>query len=368
MRNHCYGRDTMVAFRLKPVEEQVIVITGASSGIGLATAKMAARRGARVVLSARNGNELARAVDDIRAEGGQAMHFPADVSDPGQVFLLADAAIAEFGAIDTWINNAGVAMYGRLMDTPIVDMRRQFEVNYWGVVHGSRAAVPHLRKSGGALINVASVLAERALPLQGNYCASKHAVKAFTDALRMELEEEGAGVAVTLVKPSSIDTPLFEKARTLMDVEPQPIAPVYDPEVAAKVILECAETPHRDVFVGGAGKLLDVMDKVTARGTDRYMERRMFRAQESDLPISPSREDNLYEPSDIDGGVRGRNWQGRTRGSSLYSWSALNPGRAAMLTGSLALAAAIGMKVFGTGNGGGRQKARKLRRGARARA
>lgn len=352
----------MVDFTLKPLEAQVIVITGASSGIGLATAKMAARRGARVVLSSRNGNELARAVDDIRAEGGRAIHQPADVSDPGQMFLLADAAIAEFGQIDTWINNAGVAMYGRLMDLPIVDMRRQFEVNYWGVVHGSRAAIPHLRRTGGALINVASVLAERAVPLQGNYCASKHAVKAFTDSLRMELEEEGAHVSVTLIKPSSMDTPLFEKARTLLDVEPQPIAPVYDPDVAARAILECAEQPRRDVFVGGSGKLLEIAEKISPSATDKYMSRRMFSAQSTELPISPSREDNLYEPANSDGGMRGRNWLGHTRGSSAYTWSTLNRGRAAMLAGTLSLAAAIGMRVFG-GNGKPPRRGRMMRKG-----
>jgi short-subunit dehydrogenase len=344
----------MVAFNQKPINEQVIVITGASSGIGLATATLAARRGARVVLSARNGNDLARAVEDIRADGGRAIYQPADVSDPGQMFLLADAAIAEFGAIDTWINNAGVAVYGRLMDTPIVDMRRQFEVNYWGVVHGSRAAVPHLRKSGGTLINVASALADRAIPLQGNYCASKHAVKAFTDSLRVELEEEGSPVSVTLVKPSSMDTPLFQKARTMMDVEPQPIPPVYDPEVAARAILECAEQPKRDVFVGATGKLLAMGEKASSRRTDRYVRRKMFAAQETDVPVSPDRDDNLYEHTDIDGGVYGRNWQGRTRGTSLYTWSSLNRGRAAMLAGTLGVVAALGAKVFGNGTRTGR--------------
>ena len=352
----------MVAFRQKPVNEQVIVITGASSGIGLATARLAAKRGARVVLSARNGNELARAVDDIEAEGGKAIYQPADVSDPGQMFLLADAAIAQYGVIDTWINNAGVAVYGRLMDTPIVDMRRQFEVNYWGVVHGSRAAVPHLRQSGGTLINVASALADRAIPLQGNYSASKHAVKAFTDSLRVELEEEGAAVSVTLIKPSSMDTPLFEKARTMMDTEPQPIPPVYDPEVAARAILECAERPRRDVFVGATGKLLSIGEKASSSRTDRYVRRKMFNAQDSEVPVSPDREDNLYEHVDVDGGVHGSNWQGHTRGTSMYTWTSLNRGRAAMLAGTLGLAAAIGARIFRDGNGNSRRIGRLFRK------
>ena len=195
---------------LRPVHEQVIVITGASSGIGLVTAKLAARRGARVVLAARNERDLVIAVDDIRAHGGRAVYHVADVADPAQVQGIADTAMREFNQVDTWVNNAGVAVYGRLTQVHLEDMRRQFDVNYWGQVYGSLAAVPLLARQGGTLINVASALADRAIPLQGNYCAAKHALKAFTDALRMELEEEGSPISVTLVKPGSIDTPLFD--------------------------------------------------------------------------------------------------------------------------------------------------------------
>jgi NAD(P)-dependent dehydrogenase (short-subunit alcohol dehydrogenase family) len=172
---------------LKRVQDQVIVITGASSGIGLVTAKMAAARGARVVLAARNESDLRRAVEGIRSAGGRATYAVADVAVPQDVERIADTAIHEFGRVDTWVNNAAVAVYGRLTDVPIADMRRQFDVNYWGQVYGARAALPHLRRQGGALINVASALADRAIPLQGNYSAAKHALKAFTDSLRMEL-------------------------------------------------------------------------------------------------------------------------------------------------------------------------------------
>ncbi|HZA34874.1 MAG TPA: SDR family oxidoreductase, partial [Vicinamibacterales bacterium] len=209
--------------RLLPLRDQVMVITGASSGIGLVTARQAAGAGARVVLAARNGRDLERAVASIRARGGRAIHVVADVADPLQVEEIAAAATREFGRIDTWVNNAAVSMYGRIMELPIDDMRRQMDVNYWGQVYGSRTAVRHLRERGGALINVASALSDRAIPLQANYCAAKHAVKAFTDALRMELEEEGVPIAVTLVKPASIDTPFFDKARTYLGVEPQPV-------------------------------------------------------------------------------------------------------------------------------------------------
>lgn len=314
---------------LKAIRDQVIVITGASSGIGLTTARRAASQGACVVLAARNERDLRRAVDDIRRAGGRAIYCVADVSNPAQVEGVADAAVREFGRIDTWVNNAAVSLYGRIMDVTLEDLRRQFEVNYWGHVYGSRVAIHHLRSHGGALINVASALADRAIPLQGNYCAAKHAIKAFTDALRMELEEEGAPVSVTLIKPSSIDTPFFDKAKTYLGVEPQPIPPVYAPEVVADAILTAAQSPRRDVMAGGRGRILAISNLVP-RLTDWYMERTMFQAQSTDRPTN-GRPDNLSAPVASDGGERGHNWSGRTKPVSLYTQATLRPKAAAAI-------------------------------------
>ena len=231
--------------RLKPIGEQVLVITGASSGIGLVTAKRAAERGAKVVLAARSECELAEAVQKIRDEGGRAIYQVADVASPEQVEEIANAAVREFGRIDTWVNDAGVARYGRSMDVSLDDMRRQFDVLYWGEVYGMRTAASHLARQGGAIINVATALSDRAVPLPANYCAARHALAAFTDTLRMELEEEGAPISVTLIKPASIDTPFFDKAKSYLGVEPRPIPPVYAPEVVAEAILEAAQRPIR---------------------------------------------------------------------------------------------------------------------------
>jgi NAD(P)-dependent dehydrogenase (short-subunit alcohol dehydrogenase family) len=329
-----------MALKLKPINEQVMVIAGASSGIGRVTAKMAARRGARVVLAARNPYDLASVVDEIRREGGRAVYRAADVADPAAVEEVAKAAVHAFGRIDTWVNNAAVSVYGRLMDVSLDDMRRQFDVIYWGQVYGSRAAVPHLRNHGGALINVASAVADRAIPLQGNYCAAKHALKAFTDALRMELQEEGAPVSVTLVKPGSIDTPFFDKARTYLGVEPQPVPPVYAPEVVAEVILECAERPVRDIITGGMGKVLSLAN-LAPRLTDWYMQRSTFESQKTAQRVAEGRRDNLYAPLEHDGGERGRNWQGRTKGTSLYTKAALHPRAAAGTAVGLGLALVV---------------------------
>ncbi len=324
---------------LRPLSEQVIVITGASSGIGLVTARQAAERGARVVLVARNSNDLERAVEDIRRQGGRAIHVVADVAVPAQVDGIADVAVREFGRIDTWVNNAAVSMYGRTTDVSIEDMRRQMDVNYWGQVYGSRVAVRHMRSRGGALINVASALADRAIPLQGNYCAAKHALKAFTDALRMELQEEGIPISVTLVKPASIDTPFFEKAKTYLGVEPQPVPPVYAPEVVSEVILRAAQRPLRELIAGGSGAKLSAA-RFVPRLADLYMQRWTFGSQRTDAPTN-GRADNLYAPLADDGGERGRNWTGHVRGSSMYTKAALHPALTAAVFGALAVTALV---------------------------
>ena len=308
---------------LKPLRDQVMVITGASSGIGLVTAKEAARAGARVVLAARNEQSLAEGVQAIRDEGGRAMYVAADVAHADDVDRIADEAVREFGRIDTWVNNAAVSMYGRATELRLEDMRRQMDVNFWGQVHGSRAAVSRMSADGGALINVGSALSDRAIPLQGIYCAAKHALKAFTDALRMELEEQGVPIAVTLVKPASIDTPFFEKARTYLGEEPQPVPPVYAPEVVSDVILHAAQHPLRELIAGGSGAKLSAA-RFAPRLADKYMERWTFDSQSTGRPSS-GRPDNLYRHVQDDGGERGANWEGHTRESSVYTSAFLHP-------------------------------------------
>jgi NAD(P)-dependent dehydrogenase (short-subunit alcohol dehydrogenase family) len=308
---------------LKPVGEQVIVITGASSGIGLATAEMAARRGARVVLTSRDAVDLEQAVERIRAEGGQAIHVAADVADFDAVKRVAAAATREYGGFDTWVNNAGVSIYGRLQDVGLMDARRLFETNYWGVVHGTLAALPHLTKHGGALINVGSILSDTGYPFQGHYSASKHAVKGFTDSLRLELENAEAPVAVSLVQPAAIDTPYPEHAKSYLGVEPKHTPPVYAPEVVARAILSCAEHPTRNVLVGGGAKLLNTIERFAPKLGDRFKEA-TAEGQRSDRPARF--EDTLFSPRAGDGRVRGR-YPGRVMTTSAYTGVRLNRGR-----------------------------------------
>ena len=200
-------------YPLKTIANQVIIITGASSGIGLATAHMAASQGARVVLVARNEAALIDAVERIRGTGGRAMYVVADVAVAQDLEKVAQTVIQEYGGFDTWVNNAGLGIFGRLEEVSDEDSRRLFDVNFWGLVYGTKVAAAHLKNKGGAIINLGSVVSDVAFPVQGMYCASKHAIKGFTDAFRMELEEAGAPISVTLIKPASINTPFPAHAK-----------------------------------------------------------------------------------------------------------------------------------------------------------
>jgi short-subunit dehydrogenase len=338
---------------LKKLSEQVIVITGASSGIGLVTARMAAKRGARVVLNARNEEALRLVSEEINAAGGEAVYVAGDVGRFNDVQNIANEAIRQFGGFDTWVNNAGVSIYGPVLDQPLEDQRRLFDTNYWGIVHGSMVACAHLRKRGGALINVGSTLSDVAIPIQGTYCASKHAVKGYTDALRLELEEEGAPISVTLIKPSTIDTPYVHHAKNLMPVEPMNPPPVYAPETVAEAILHCAEHPERDVYVGGGGKMLAEAGHYAPRLTDKAMEGMMFDIQKSDRPKSNNRRDSLYAPSP--GGVERGGYPGHVAESSVYTKAKLHP----VIAGSLI--AGIGFTLLYVGSSRAKAQRRKGR-------
>lgn len=305
--------------KLKKLRDQTIVITGASSGIGLATARMAAARGARVLLTSRNEHDLRRVTQEICARGGKAAFAVADVADPKAVDHVADTALREFGGFDTWVNNAGVSIYGKLIEVPLEDKRRLFETNFWGVVHGCRTAVMHLQRRGGAIVNIGSVVSDRAIPLQGAYSASKHAVLGYTDALRMELEHDGIPISVSVVKPSAIDTPFLDHARNYMAEGPSLPPPVYEPDLVARAILRCAERRIREVTVGGGGRMIAMMGRLAPRTTDRYMEAVMFR-QQRDPDRPADRPDNLYVPG-RDGLAHGP-YAGRVRKSSAYTSAA----------------------------------------------
>lgn len=334
-----------MAAKLKPIKEQVIVITGASSGIGRVTARMAAEQGAKVVLAARNEEALRQIEQEINSSSapGRAAYVVADVGKEEDVRRIAQAATERFGGFDTWVNNAGVSIYGRIEEIAIEDFRRLFDTNFWGMVHGARTAVEHLRtRGGGSVINIGSAVSDRAIPLQGMYVASKHAIKGFTDSLRMELEEAGAPVSVTLIKPAAIDTPFTQHAKNYMEEEPDFPPPVYAPEIVAQAILHAAATPARDIMVGGAAKMFQVMDKYTPRAGDRYMEATMFEQQKkSGRPETDRGDKGLYTPGGGAYAERG-GYEGHVAKTSVYTQATMHP----IITGAILATAGVAVAAL----------------------
>ena len=310
-----------------PLDRQVLVITGASSGIGLATARMASAKGAAVVLVARDEHVLARAAQELRERGGRAIHYAADVSRREQLEAAAALAVAEFGRIDSWVNVAGLTIYGRLEEVDDADHRRLMETNFWGMVYGSLTGVAHMRERGGVLINVGSIASDVSFPMQGMYCASKHAAKGFVDSLRVEVEAEGAPIEVVLLKPSSIDTPLPHRARNYMDREPKLPPPVYRPEVVASAILELAVHPRREVTAGIAGPVLNTFKGLAPDVLDRTASLVIALQRRGEPPRHP--EGALHASTEA-GDVRGGH-PGVVLPTSLYTQARTHP----LVTGGL---------------------------------
>jgi short-subunit dehydrogenase len=292
------AEDPMMPITLKPLSDQIIVVTGATSGNGLAIVEAAVAKGAAVVAAARDQDGLDALRTRLSADGGRIAICAADVSDMAAVERIATSAIDAFGGFDTWVNNAGAGTYGTLEQVPVADHRRVFDVNYFGTLHGSLVAARHLKaRGGGAIINIGSILGDRAIVQQGAYSATKHAVQALTDTLRMELEQEQSGISVTLIKPGAIDTPFPEHARNFMNESPRLPPPLYAPQVVADAVLFACETPKRTLYAGGAGMMSALLPQAMPRLADRIMEAVGTAAQQKPGdPGDPRRRDNLYHP------------------------------------------------------------------------
>ena len=325
----------------RPLNEQVVVIVGASQGIGRETALQMAMRGAALCLAARNEEALREVALEVERLGGQAEVVVTDVAEWPQVEHLAQRAATRFGRIDTWVNDAAVSAYGALEDLDPAEIERVIRVNLLGQLYGVKAAIPHLRAAGGGtIVNLGSALSERAVPLQAPYVATKHGVKGFTEAVRMELENEDSGISVTLIMPSSINTPLFSQARSRLGVRPAPVPPVYEPRVVAEAIVFAAEHPRREIVVGGWGKLLVLGQRISATLLDRYMLQggRMYRQQQTDRPDDGR--SNLFQPLPGSGSVTGEFGEGSMSTSIYTRHLELHPNRKRALA---ALAALTGL-------------------------
>jgi NAD(P)-dependent dehydrogenase (short-subunit alcohol dehydrogenase family) len=279
----------------KPIDQQVVVITGASSGIGRETALRLASKGARVVVSARREESLDELIAQIRSAGGEATSAPADVSVYSDVEALANQAVTAYGRIDTWVNNAAVLLIAEFVNAELDEARRLFDVNFWGVYHGCRAALPIMLKQGyGTIINVSSVEARRPLPLSSAYSASKAAVNGLSEALRSELT--GTGIEVCIVMPATIDTPLFQHSRSKEGYAAKPFPPIYPPSEAARAIEKCAVSPQRQIFAGPAGQVFSASNTLMPNTLDRVLAGVIRPAQLTKSPEPPRGRDNLDRP------------------------------------------------------------------------
>jgi NADP-dependent 3-hydroxy acid dehydrogenase YdfG len=305
------------------LEGKVVAVTGASAGIGRATVRELAARGADVGLIARGQDRLEAAAAEVRAAGRKACVAPADVADAEAVEAAAARIEAELGPIDVWINVAMSAVLAELWDCTPEELLRVTQVTYLGSIHGLQAALRRFRpRDRGVIVQVGSALSRRGIPLQSSYCASKHAVKGALDSLRAELLHEGSHVKVSLVQLPGVNTPQFDWVRTRLRKHPQPVAPVYQPEVAARAIAWAAEHPRREMWVGFPTVYTILGERVASGLMDRYLARTNIEAQQSDRPIDPAtRADNLFSPPPGDPGAHGI-FDGKANARSPQLWLA----------------------------------------------
>jgi NAD(P)-dependent dehydrogenase (short-subunit alcohol dehydrogenase family) len=303
----------------RALSQQVVVITGASSGVGRETALHLAQRGATVVAAARNSEALTTLCQEIERLGGTATAVTTDVSEWSQVEDLARQAVDVHGRIDTWINCAAVSLYGTVSQVEVGEIDRVIDVILRGQIYGMKAALAVMQPAGtGTIINVASALAVRSVPLQSAYCAAKAGIRGFAQTLRMELEHEQIPVSVCTVLPSSINTPLFEHARSYLAVKPMPVPPIYEPAVVAGAILAVAQNPQDEVVVGGGGKMLTLVERFAPRLADQLLlgPGKAWSKQHSSQP--PVKDDNLFSASTGPGAVDG-SFGSNAKSTSVYT-------------------------------------------------
>jgi NAD(P)-dependent dehydrogenase (short-subunit alcohol dehydrogenase family) len=302
---------------------RVVVITGASSGVGRATARAFAAGGAHLALLARGREGLDAARVEVEQAGGEALILATDVTDPDAVDKAADAVEREYGPLDVWVNNAMVSVFSPVAQLEPEEIRRVTETTYLGTVYGTLAALRRMLPRGrGAIVQVGSALAYRGIPLQAAYCGAKHAIQGFTESLRTELLHDRSGVKVTMVQLPALNTPHFSVVKSRLPRHPQPVPPIYQPEIAAEAIVWAADNPdRRELWVGGSTVRTLLADKVAPGLLDRYLARAGYDAQQTDKPVEPDRPSNLWEPVPGDRGTHGI-FEAEARAGSMQLWLA----------------------------------------------
>ncbi len=327
-------------------DREVVVITGASAGVGRATAREFGQRGAKVALLARNEEGLEGARKEIEAAGGEALPIPTDVADPEQVEAAAERVERELGPIDVWVNDAIAVIFSPFKDIELEDFKRSTEVCYLGTVYGTKAALKRmLPRDRGTIVQVGSALSYRAIPLQSAYCGAKHAIRGFTDSVRTELLHDGSGVHITMVQLPAVNTPQFNVSKTTLPKHPQPVPPIYQPEVPARAIYWAAHQRRREVWVGLSSVIVIAGNKLLPGLGDWYLARTGYDSQQTDKPVDQDRPDNLYEPVAGDHGAHG-NFDEESHEESPQLWVTEHLGLLALAGGAglLAAAALIGRR------------------------
>jgi short-subunit dehydrogenase len=325
---------------------EVVVITGASAGVGRATAREFGKHGARVALLARNEEGLEGARKEVEAAGGEALPTPTDVADPEQVEAAAESVEQELGPIDVWVNDAIAVIFSPFKDIELTDFKRSTEVCYLGTVYGTKAALKRmLPRDRGTVVQVGSALAYRAIPLQSAYCGAKHAIRGFTDSVRTELLHDGSGVHITMVQLPAVNTPQFDVSKTNLPKHPQPVPPIYQPEVPARAIYWAAHQRRREVWVGLSSVIVIAGTKLFPGLGDRYLAKTGYASQQTDQPVDQDRPDNLYEPVPGDHGVHGI-FDEQSHEESPQLWATEHLGLLALAgaAGLLAAVALVGRK------------------------
>jgi len=321
---------------------RVVVVTGATSGVGRATVREFAERGDSVALLARNEDALEIAAKEVDAAGGRALPVPTDVAHPDQVKGAAERIEQELGPIDVWVNDAMTSVFAPLWEIEPEDYRRDTEVTYLGVVYGTMAALARMRpRDRGAIVQVGSALAYRGIPLQSAYCGAKHAIQGLCDSLRAELFHDETNVHVTMVQLPALNTPQFDVVKSMLRKKAQPVPPIYQPEVAARAIVYAADHPERrEYWVGATTAATIVANTVVPGLLDRYLGKTGFKSQQTEEPEDPNRPDNLWEPVAGDRGAHGR-FDDRSHGRSLQWWATTHRGVVAL--GAAAAAAGVAL-------------------------
>jgi short-subunit dehydrogenase len=327
-----------------PDNPEVVVVTGASAGVGRAAVRRFARERAHIGLIARGTDGLEAAREEVERAGGEAIVIPTDVAHPDQVEAAAETVERTFGPIDIWVNDAMVTVFAPFLEVTPEEYRRATEVTYLGFVYGTMAALKRMvPRDHGTVVQVGSALAYRSIPLQAPYCGAKAAIRGFTDSVRTELMHQKSNVHLTMVQMPGLNTPQFNWCETKLPNHPKPVPPIFQPELAAEAIYYAAHHRRREIYVGRSSVMSILGNKVSPGLLDKYLAKTGFKSQQTNQPVGPDRPSNLYEPVAGDHGAHG-NFDSKASSTSVQFWADTHRGLMALI--GVGLGTLVGAAVY----------------------